>query len=336
MSPPSARSATRNPTADVTAPPYDVLTPEARDDVPRARPAQRRPPDPERLRGRGGAAVPGLARRGSARPRRRAGRVGARARTTSARTGSRGAATGSWRRCASSRTRPAPCSRTSAPTRGRRRAGCGCCAPRRPSSSRSSSSTTASLPLPCRIASQTWPPRARGSGGLPGEGVAEAFADRQLLIADGHHRYETAVAYAAEAGTPESARMMVVLVSTSDPGLEIFPTHRLFRGHEDALPPVSVGDSASPAAAVTRLAGAALRPGARGRLSARASPSRSSASRASWTSSSSTGSSATRGSATRRISARRSRASTRASSTVPSCCGRRGSRTCSSARAAAR
>jgi len=90
---------------------------------------------------------------------------------------------------------------------------------------------------------------------VPGEGVAEAFADRQLLIADGHHRYETAVAYAAEAGTPESARMMVVLVSTSDPGLEIFPTHRLFRGHEEALPPVGVGDSASPVAAVTRLAG---------------------------------------------------------------------------------
>ena len=80
---------------------------------------------------------------------------------------------------------------------------------------------------------------------LPGEGVAEAFADRQLLIADGHHRYETAVAYAAEEGTPESARMMVVLVSTSDPGLEIFPTHRLFRGHDDALPPAGVGDSAS-------------------------------------------------------------------------------------------
>ena len=90
---------------------------------------------------------------------------------------------------------------------------------------------------------------------LPGDGIAEAFAGRQLLIADGHHRYETAVAYAAEEGTPESTRMMVVLVSTSDPGLEIFPTHRLFRGHDDALPSVSAGDSASPAAAVTRLAG---------------------------------------------------------------------------------
>ena len=64
-------------------------------------------------------------------------------------------------------------------------------------------------------------------------GVSAFFADRQLLIADGHHRYETALAYAAEEGTPESARMMVVLVSTADPGLEIFATHRVFAGRPD-------------------------------------------------------------------------------------------------------
>ncbi len=58
--------------------------------------------------------------------------------------------------------------------------------------------------------------------------VVRAFDDKQLLIADGHHRYETAVAYAQEQGTPASAQMPVVLVSTEDPGLEIFPTHRLF------------------------------------------------------------------------------------------------------------
>jgi uncharacterized protein (DUF1015 family) len=57
--------------------------------------------------------------------------------------------------------------------------------------------------------------------------VTEFFADRELLIADGHHRYETALAYAADRGTPESARMPVVLVSTDDPGLTIFPTHRV-------------------------------------------------------------------------------------------------------------
>ncbi len=56
---------------------------------------------------------------------------------------------------------------------------------------------------------------------IPPTGVAEAFADRQLLIADGHHRYETTL----EAGTPE---VLAVLVSLADPGLMIFPTHRLF------------------------------------------------------------------------------------------------------------
>jgi uncharacterized protein (DUF1015 family) len=63
---------------------------------------------------------------------------------------------------------------------------------------------------------------------LPPDGIAGAFADRQLLIADGHHRYETALAYHQEVGTPESAYVLAVLVSLDDPGLMIFPTHRLF------------------------------------------------------------------------------------------------------------
>jgi len=49
----------------------------------------------------------------------------------------------------------------------------------------------------------------------------------QLLIADGHHRYETALAFHAEDGTDASAWMMVVLVSTREEGLTIFPTHRI-------------------------------------------------------------------------------------------------------------
>jgi len=61
------------------------------------------------------------------------------------------------------------------------------------------------------------------------------FADRRLLIADGHHRYETALAYHEEMGTPESGYMMVVLVSLEDPGLTIFPTHRIFREPPDDL-----------------------------------------------------------------------------------------------------
>ena len=62
---------------------------------------------------------------------------------------------------------------------------------------------------------------------IPPEGIAEAFADRQLLIADGHHRYETALAYR------EDTDVLAVLVSLDDPGLMIFPTHRLFE-HEPA------------------------------------------------------------------------------------------------------
>jgi uncharacterized protein (DUF1015 family) len=45
------------------------------------------------------------------------------------------------------------------------------------------------------------------------------------MIADGHHRYETAVAYRKE--SPSAERTLAVLVSARDPGLQIFPTHRV-------------------------------------------------------------------------------------------------------------
>jgi uncharacterized protein (DUF1015 family) len=53
---------------------------------------------------------------------------------------------------------------------------------------------------------------------------APTFDDVELLIADGHHRYETALAYAEEGGSPY---LMVVLVPTRQEGLTIFPTHRV-------------------------------------------------------------------------------------------------------------
>jgi uncharacterized protein (DUF1015 family) len=49
--------------------------------------------------------------------------------------------------------------------------------------------------------------------------------DTPLLIADGHHRYETAVAYRDE--NPDATHTFAILVSSRAPGLEIFPTHRL-------------------------------------------------------------------------------------------------------------
>jgi uncharacterized protein (DUF1015 family) len=49
--------------------------------------------------------------------------------------------------------------------------------------------------------------------------------DVPLLIADGHHRYETAVAYRKE--QPKAELTLAVLVSARDPGLQILPTHRV-------------------------------------------------------------------------------------------------------------
>jgi uncharacterized protein (DUF1015 family) len=70
---------------------------------------------------------------------------------------------------------------------------------------------------------------------LPPDDIPDAFAGRQLLIADGHHRYETALAYHQETGTRESAYVLAVLVSIDDPGVMIFPTHRVF-AQEPAQP----------------------------------------------------------------------------------------------------
>jgi uncharacterized protein (DUF1015 family) len=57
----------------------------------------------------------------------------------------------------------------------------------------------------------------------------EDFAGRRLLIADGHHRYETALAFHDEDGSESSAYTLAALVSTHEDGLTIFPTHRVAR-----------------------------------------------------------------------------------------------------------
>jgi uncharacterized protein (DUF1015 family) len=59
-----------------------------------------------------------------------------------------------------------------------------------------------------------------------------SFGAEELLVADGHHRYESAIELGDELGPP-GARIMALLVSTADPGLHVFPTHRLFSGRPD-------------------------------------------------------------------------------------------------------
>ncbi|HEX3510901.1 MAG TPA: DUF1015 domain-containing protein [Solirubrobacteraceae bacterium] len=64
--------------------------------------------------------------------------------------------------------------------------------------------------------------------------VQAATRGVELLIADGHHRYETMDAYAQEiGGDGEHRYILMCLVALEDPGLTVFPTHRLVRGLDD-------------------------------------------------------------------------------------------------------
>jgi uncharacterized protein (DUF1015 family) len=66
-------------------------------------------------------------------------------------------------------------------------------------------------------------------------GLQDALADAELLIADGHHRYETARVYAEEIGGDGDHRyVLMFLCSLEDPGMVILPTHRLLTGLKDA------------------------------------------------------------------------------------------------------
>ena len=64
--------------------------------------------------------------------------------------------------------------------------------------------------------------------------IQSAMADKQLVIADGHHRYETALAFRDEKrtamGTEDAGGfewLMTTLVNTESPGMTILPTHRV-------------------------------------------------------------------------------------------------------------
>ncbi len=67
--------------------------------------------------------------------------------------------------------------------------------------------------------------------------ISALFENKQIFIADGHHRYETALNYRRERheadGTPVGSAdydyVLMMLVSISNSGLFVFPTHRLVR-----------------------------------------------------------------------------------------------------------
>ncbi len=68
--------------------------------------------------------------------------------------------------------------------------------------------------------------------------IGDCLSDRPLYIADGHHRYESALTYRRERRTSSSPLaeeepfdfVMMTLVDFTDPGLVILPSHRLVRG----------------------------------------------------------------------------------------------------------
>jgi uncharacterized protein (DUF1015 family) len=71
--------------------------------------------------------------------------------------------------------------------------------------------------------------------------VGELMRDKPIFIADGHHRYETALNYRNElrkrngGGNPNASHeyIMVYLTDMNEPGLTILPTHRLLRNLGD-------------------------------------------------------------------------------------------------------
>lgn len=72
-------------------------------------------------------------------------------------------------------------------------------------------------------------------------GIEAGFENESILIADGHHRYETALNFMREerekagdnwTGAEASNGVMMMCVSLNDPGLVVLPTHRLVKNVE--------------------------------------------------------------------------------------------------------
>lgn len=93
-----------------------------------------------------------------------------------------------------------------------------------------------------------------------------ALEPAELLIADGHHRYETARVYAEEIGGEGPHRFVLThLVAFEDPGLEVFPTHRLVSGlREDPARQQALAETVRECFEISELASVAELPPPRG------------------------------------------------------------------------
>ncbi|MDR0334827.1 MAG: DUF1015 domain-containing protein [Methanomassiliicoccaceae archaeon] len=86
------------------------------------------------------------------------------------------------------------------------------------------------------------------------DSITKELKKQKMLIADGHHRYETALNYSLE--NPDDKKkgfVLATLVSSKDPGLVIWPTHRLL----SSSPPVTEDDAVKGIGKVMRIEEAA-------------------------------------------------------------------------------
>jgi uncharacterized protein (DUF1015 family) len=65
------------------------------------------------------------------------------------------------------------------------------------------------------------------------DAIVKMMLDKSCIIADGHHRYETALAYSKETANPAAAYRMIAFTNTRHGGLVILATHRLLGNLED-------------------------------------------------------------------------------------------------------
>ena len=63
--------------------------------------------------------------------------------------------------------------------------------------------------------------------------IKNAMSDKSIFIADGHHRFETALNYMNESGLPAAGYRMMTFVNTHNEGLVVLPTHRLIKNVKD-------------------------------------------------------------------------------------------------------
>jgi len=65
------------------------------------------------------------------------------------------------------------------------------------------------------------------------EAIENAMADKSSVIADGHHRYETALNYYKQTGNPKAEYQMLVFANTHNEGMIVLATHRLVNNLEN-------------------------------------------------------------------------------------------------------